>query len=772
MPKNTRHIFMKRQNKKLLTLMLTGALCASMIGGGATMVATADEATTAAYSQTLTNVFTSGKDLIGVEAKTAKFSFTKDSEVKYTRDLAWKWFTEDGAQYLNFEFEAGGKYTDISFVFETTPAQAVEGDKAINTIKFYKEGKVAVFSGEEEPENVVKNDVALTGSVKVALTAGANYGEFAVLVDGEEKGTFTNVGANYADHGEVNTMVIKATPVEETENPYVLFKNLNGQSFNKIEEGMKVNDDAAPVLVVNQDVSGFLLGTAFSLDYAKVDVLQASGLSETKQYYQYNPTDTEIKMNTLSTSTYFMDTAYQKDQTWTSVYAENGEEYVNIRFTLKDGSKAGAESYEYDLSWYVTDAENNTEVFTVGTGEKADERAYIILDRNEEGPQYKNITADANEKKNVAGAQLAGLVEAYQKKLEENASEIYAGSNAEIQLPALDWFITDNNGYNTLLFTISYRTPTSTSPSNSSNKKYNALEIPTTSEGDYEFKVFATDAAGNPMQYYLDGELVKVTTDNVWDIEEIPSFTFEVDNKGIKTADGEDGDTLDSKILEESYTMTEVKILGASDLQSAHTLFKFNEDFYNALPIGSAKKISEIKFADLNKEADALLVGKELNAETDYMAVYKQAFLKLLAEKLGKTEADVANCLEEIDVYDSTITEDDEEAWEASDNKYNWSASSRRFTAAETGLYLILADYWDEDLSLVDRVPAYQLIEVQDEKDVIKGASEWLENNLVSIILFSISGVLAIAIIVLLFVKPSKETLEDVDKKVKKVEKK
>ena len=90
---------MKRQNKKLLTLMLTGALCASMIGGGATMVATADEATTAAYSQTLTNVFTSGKDLIGVEAKTAKFSFTKDSEVKYTRDLAWKWFTEDGAVF-------------------------------------------------------------------------------------------------------------------------------------------------------------------------------------------------------------------------------------------------------------------------------------------------------------------------------------------------------------------------------------------------------------------------------------------------------------------------------------------------------------------------------------------------------------------------------------------------------------------------------------------------------------------------------------------------
>ena len=58
----------------------------------------------------------------------------------------------------------------------------------------------------------------------------------------------------------------------------------------------------------------------------------------------------------------------------------------------------------------------------------------------------------------------------------------------------------------------------------------------------------------------------------------------------------------------------------------------------------------------------------------------------------------------------------------------------------------------------------YQII-----KDIAPYAtvSEWLKNNMVSIILFGVAGVLAIAVVVLLFVKPSNETLEDVDKKAK-----
>jgi hypothetical protein len=79
---------------------------------------------------------------------------------------------------------------------------------------------------------------------------------------------------------------------------------------------------------------------------------------------------------------------------------------------------------------------------------------------------------------------------------------------------------------------------------------------------------------------------------------------------------------------------------------------------------------------------------------------------------------------------------------------------------------MIMADYWDNEFIEDDHAPAYQLIEVESEADVIKGETEWLKNNLVSVILFSVAAVMLILIIILLLVKPSDETLEDVDKKV------
>lgn len=777
---------MNRKSKNLLTFMLAGALCAATIGGAATMTAANADTTPTTYA--LTNVFgASDKTLIDAEIvsgekQTAKFSFVKDSWVEYNRDLAIKWYEgKNEVKYLNFDFAFANKnFTDLSFKFEVAPAQAVEGDKAINTIKFTKvsdtEVSVAVYAGEEELETLNATTVAIANNMAVALSEGENYGEFAVGVNGTKVGVMTNVGANFADTSSVDTFVMKATPVENaTENFAIYFSSLNGQSFDNItgDTTKMVEDDAAPVLVVNQDISGFLLGTAFNLEYEKIDVLKSSSLTETKEYYQYNPADTEIKKTSLTTSTYFMDTVYYKNGagevskeakdgfTATSVYRENNsEEYVSITFELGDGSSVGKKTY--DLSWYATETVEKTITLAEGT----DTRAYIVLNRNEEGPSYKLITADEGTETNVVSAELDAAVALYQTKLQEKADEVYAGNNAELQLPTLDWLIGDNNGYRTLQFTISYKTPTSSSTTTTS-KKYNTLEIPTTSEGIYEFKVFATDAAGNAMKYYKDGELVTVATGNVWDIEEIPSFTFEVKNKGIKTADGEDGDTLDTKILDQTYTMSTVTIVGASSESSQYKLFKFSDDIWN-LNANVADKLSEIKYADLNEEADILAAAETNLSKVDYMALYKKAFLKLAAEKLGKTEAEMANCLVEIETYNSAITEEDEEAWAASDNKYNWSESSRRFTCAEEGLYLILADYWDADLAAIDRVPAYQLIEVEEEEDSIKGISEWLENNLVSLILFGIGGVCGIAALVLFFVKPSDETLEDVDKKAAK----
>ena len=109
---------------------------------------------------------------------------------------------------------------------------------------------------------------------------------------------------------------------------------------------------------------------------------------------------------------------------------------------------------------------------------------------------------------------------------------MYAGSNSYIYFPSFKWMIGDNNGYRNLKFTISYKTPSSDTASTSSSLSYNALKLSASNAGKYEFKIFANDKAGNTMKYYLDGELVSVSSSNVWDIEEIPSFTFEIANKG------------------------------------------------------------------------------------------------------------------------------------------------------------------------------------------------------------------------------------------------
>ncbi len=773
---------MKRNSKKLLTLLLVGALCTATIGGVAT-AASAEETATAGAKYALTQVFTKKNDATvgnekigGQEKATAKFSFPKTTEtdedklpaVELDRDLALRWYDASGAKYLNFTFAfADQNCQDVSFEIQTTPYQSVSKDKAINVLKITKDGKVYV-NDEESAETVT-----LDGDVSVSLADGSESGSFKVQVNGTVVGEFTNIGANYAenDGDDMDSFVMRATPVTDAEETAIYLKSLNGQSFTNITDD-KVEDDAPAVLIVNQEISHFLMGTAFNLDYTAIDVLKSSVTisSNDRKYYQYNPTDTEVTGKNINTSTYFMDTVYEKDGEMTSVWREeekNGEgrEFVSIWFDLNDGTYSGDKA-RYELAWYATDTVEKT----VGT----DTREYVVINRNEEGPQYTMITLDDENKANVVDARLEGFVAQYNEKLAELAKDKYAGSNEKVDLPAVDWLIGDNNGYTSLSFTISYKTPTSTSPSNSSARKYNNLQISTATEGWYEFKIFASDSVNNAMKYYLDGELVEVTANNVWEIEEIPTFKFKLENKGIKTKEDADKDTLDNKILNDSYTMSKVSIVGATNEQSAYKLYKVDNDLWG-IP-GIAKVMSTIKYAELNAKADELTKDLGLVDSDDFMTYYLKAFQLLLIEKInadsacsehyqalaaGKENFDIADMFKEINVYDSTLEADE------GDNIYNWSATSRRFTAAEEGLYLILADYWDDELSMIDRVPAYKLIEVSEETDTIQGVSEWLQNNLVSLILFGVAGVFAIALLVLIFVKPSNETLEDVDKKAK-----
>ena len=72
------------------------------------------------------------------------------------------------------------------------------------------------------------------------------------------------------------------------------------------------------------------------------------------------------------------------------------------------------------------------------------------------------------------------------------------------------------------------------------------------------------------------------------------------------------------------------------------------------------------------------------------------------------------------------------------------------------------------------RAAAYMVVVVESKTAVIEGDDnfgEWIEQNLVSVILFAIAGVMLILIVILLLVKPSDETLEDVDAKAAKEKK-
>ena len=787
---------MKKQNKKLLTLMLAGLCTVSLGASVATANASADEATTVTASTYAISEVFAGSGTAGEDAGSVAFTLGNDQDMRMKRDLAFKWYEAKGeAKYLTIKFAFKElNFTSVTFKVESASSVATKDKKTTNSVKFaVKDGEVYASvihgTGDDAKEgDAVKVDVA--NGVTLALAEGSKFDTFAVNVNETAIGEFINVGANYSDY----PLEIKAATEGEAK-AVILLKEINNQLFAGetatgvavVKDG-KVTDTAAPVLVVNEDVNGFQIGTAFALDYEKIDVLQTSSLSESKKYYQYNPADTDVSYNTsLTTSTYFMDTVYyvkeedgalkysateQEGYVATSVMSEEGREYVSIQVTLGDSTyndtkdSSGNVPYAkvtYDLSWYAS-AE------AVATVKEKD---YIIIDDNDEGATYSYITLNNDEAKNECDeASMNAQKVIYEDLLAETAEDTYAGSNSDFVIPAVDWLIKDNGGYRNLKFTISYKTPSSSSPKTASSLSYNALDISVTEEGLYEFKIFANDKAGNTMKYYLDGKLVDVTTSNVWDIEEIPSFTFEIANKGIKVEEASSSTARKAeKILDETYTLSGLTVIGATNQQSAYALYRLDTTGYKGATI-TQTALTSIKYEDI-RSAAALLLGKVGTEEyPTHFDLYLDIYAEKVAAAIGGDKDAVKACFKEIKAYNANITENDPE-WEEY-NKYNWNASSKSFKTVEEGEYLILADFWEKELPM-QRASAYKVVVVETEEDVAEGESKvlaWMRNNKVSVILFGVAAVMLILIIVLLLVKPSEETLEDVDKEVEKKDKK
>ena len=787
---------MKKQNKKLLTLMLAG-LCAVSLGTSfATAKASAEEATTVtATTYEISGVF-AGSGTAAEEAGSVAFTLGNDQDMKMKRDLAFKWYEAKGeAKYLTIKFAFKDlNFTSVTFKVESASSIATKDKKTTNSVKFaVKDGEVyaSVIHGADEDAKegeAVKVDVA--NGVTLALAEGSKFDTFAVNVNETTIGEFINVGANYSDY----PLEIKAA-TEGDAKAVILLKEINNQLFAGetatgaavVKDG-KIADTAAPVLVVNEDVNGFQIGTAFALSYEKIDVLQTSSLSESKKYYQYNPADTEVAYeSSLTTSTYFMDTVYyvkgegenveysktaKEGFVAKSVMAVEGREYVSIQVTLGDSTYSDTKDADgnvpyakavYDLSWYAS-AE------AVATVKEKD---YIIIDDNDEGATYSYIALDDENAVNVCDTESMNAQKAiYEDLLAETAQDTYAGSNSDFVIPAVDWLIKDNGGYRNLKFTISYKTPSSSSPKTASSLSYNALDISVTEEGLYEFKIFANDKAGNTMKYYLDGKLVDVTTSNVWDIEEIPSFTFEIANKGIKVEEASSATARKAeKILDETYTLSGLTVIGATNQQSNYALYRLDTTGYTGAAI-TQTALTSVKYEDIRSAAASLLGKVGTEEYPTYFDLYLDIYAGKVAAAIGGDKDAVKACFKVVNEYNANITENDPE-WEEY-NKYNWNATSKSFKTVEEGEYLILADFWEKELPM-QRASAYKVVIVETEEDVAEGESKvlaWIRNNKVSVILFAVAAVMLILIIILLLVKPSDETLEDVDKEVAKKGKK
>jgi hypothetical protein len=309
-------------------------------------------------------------------------------------------------------------------------------------------------------------------------------------------------------------------------------------------------------------------------------------------------------------------------------------------------------------------------------------------------------------------------------------------------------------------FNISYRTPGSSTESPATNLSYNGIKFLANKEGKYEFKVFASNTEGDPMEYYLDGELVEVTTDNVWDIKEIPYFHFELEDKGLKVKEPTNTKgTRDTKVLDEKYTMSSLTVLGANNLKQAFALYKIDLSAYNNT--NANKKITEDHLIGVTYSAMAEKLPANLAASDAIFSVYLKAYAEVLAERLGGNAT--ADSLIAANIFVPISEAGDRINGKEADDKYEWNATSKSFKTVEEGYFLVLADYY-EQLNPAQRATAYKVVLVQSKKATITGESQWWKDNLVSVILFAISGLLLIVVIVLLFVKPSEETLEDVDK--------
>lgn len=776
-------------NKKFkrLNIFLAGAACCASLG--LSMAFSGGIKASAATSYSATSIFTrSGATVAplgeGDDAKKLAFTFSNDTDtVSYHRDLAWKWYeaseadkTKGEAKYLSIAFSLEDKnFSEFALTLETASLTATEKNKITNKIVFTASGDA--IDARLDADGNTSMPVCTNGEKKIVLTianaeSGAGVeieGEYNVIVNGIPIGSMKNIGSDYAGYvsdDEKNRVPLSfsAKLKEGQKSTVCVFESMNGQSF-ALNDSKEIEDTAAPVLVIDDTTYVAAMGQTFALETKIIDVLdRTSSVKNTAEYFQWSPVLTEAKYQSLD-SVKILEMQYEKDGKTTSVYDETfdgktAREYISVKYTLadsthkKDAAEGEAKAAEVYAAWYL-----KNEKYEMSLADDAHTTLQLLAVCDDEvAPEYSGTPTDA---------------EAYQRELDDKVKneDLEAGSGESFYLPSPGKLFSDNStGYKSLKYTLCYKTPGASSASSSANVSLSSLKLSVEEYGVYEFKLFVTDRAGNVMTSGAPGEEEVITADNIWDHEELPTFTINIEKqKKIYIDDGSKSSRSDTGLIGVKYTDISFSVKGGTTRKSEYGLYYFDLAHFNDV-FGGKYRLSA---SDLT----ALTSNDLSGAKTIEEAAEKYA--AALAGKLDSTsELKAADFLEirngkivlrKIDEYRDKVSED-----YAPSNKYEWKATDKSFIPVESGNYIVFGVFKDSVYESEDACAAgYKAISVTDKEDINPGESEWLKNNLVSVILFSIAGVMLILIIILLFVKPSDETLEDIgNEKAAKKEKK
>lgn len=753
------------------------------------------------------------------------FKIGADENISYRKSLAYSWYSGEFGEDKNptgayeqhfFSMTIGfDAVTFEKFIIEFQSQQYLKSDDKItkNFLVFTPsetEGCVDIGATDDiEKEDItypVTCSVADNARIEIAF---GNYdnGKIAIKINGEERELyFENVYypyASYISSGDTAVTPLNftakfadgATAAEGELTADMKLYELNGQSFELYahdSDGVynDVLDNAPPVMCFTRTPSYLEFGKSISFNYQVIDVLASSPRATANFYvlsgeqfdsedFKYMQTEYdaaasgegegdegEKPTNPFITVTSGSDIrVIRDDKTYVpSRYLEGGDDYsedytvyglAKIYFEVSDVTGSSAKTDKVFADWYaesgaivnIYDIKNNTEV----VGNEKNTGNFIKIIDGKDGATYAGKTdADIESYKTT----VRRLQNKYQTRIDEaienlEGGKLYAGGDSNFYLPAYDLLADENlvdDEYCNILdykYSIYYKGKTT---GTNLSLDYNKLSIPLSdADTTYRFTIFVTDAFNNPMRYPdkdEDDNLVwkEITTEDIWDedfYDLLPFFEFDV---SYKKATAENPDSLSVAYVGTSYNGISFDIKDSSNTSTAtYKLYVFDRN-------GAYRDLGlSLTYAEFEENFEKLFgdTYKEGVSTRKYFRTVKPS------GDLKQTDSD----------YD----------WHKA---INWNSSAVSFTPQSAEDFYVVRLTLTDNRSQ-DEQTYFATVAASIQANPLKGETEWVQNNITAIVLLSVAGVLLIAFILLLVIKPKdKGDIDEIYAKNKKKDKK